>query len=59
MTPERIVQVLEHYKMRVVADTGMSYRDLECVLHLVETGAFDEDDLLTVGINMKLYAPQG
>lgn len=59
MTPERIVQVLEHYKVRVVADTGMSYRDLECLMHLVETGAFDETDLLEHGINMKVYAPQG
>ncbi len=59
MSPERIVQILEHFKSRVCADTGMTYRDLECVIHLVATGAFDENDLLPYGINMRVYAPNG
>lgn len=59
MSSERIVLILEHYKSRVCADTGMSYRDLECLIHLVDTGSFNEDDLLPYGINMRKYAPNG
>jgi hypothetical protein len=59
MTPERTVQVLEYFKHRVCADTGMSMRDLECLLHLIETGSFTHEDLLPYGINVYTYAPQG
>lgn len=60
VTPKRTVQILERFSSRILADTSMSMRDLECLMYLVETETFDHNDLREdYGIDIFKYSPAG